>query len=70
MKKLATILLTATLAGCSARPSSLQITAPVAPLRSPSGWRSGIVDDAVREATERSQIRYQERLRRRHKCEP
>lgn len=58
MKKILPILLTAALGGCSATPSSPRVTAgPEVPLESPSAWRSGIVDQSIREARERQLIR-------------
>lgn len=56
MKRLAACAALATLAGCSAPPPP-QTVPPDVPLASPSGWRSGIVDQAIREAHERRLIR-------------
>lgn len=56
-KRMAACAALATLAGCSAPPRPPQTTAPDVPLASPSGWRSGIMDQAIREAHERRFIR-------------
>jgi uncharacterized lipoprotein YajG len=57
MKRLAACAALATLAGCSAPPRQVETAPPDVPLASPSGWRSGIVDEAIREAHERRLIR-------------
>ncbi|GMV70908.1 MAG: hypothetical protein DYG93_04105 [Leptolyngbya sp. PLA2] len=57
IKRLVACAALATLAGCSTPPRPTQTIAPDAPLASPSGWRSGIVDQAIREARERRFIR-------------
>jgi uncharacterized lipoprotein YajG len=57
MKRLAACAAMATLAGCSAPPRPPQTTAPDVPLASPSGWRSGIVEQSIREAHERRFVR-------------
>lgn len=56
MKRLAACAALASLAGCSAPPHPLQTTAPDVPLASPSGWRSGIVEQSIQEARERRLI--------------
>lgn len=55
-KRMAACAALATLAGCSAPPRPHAAPSDV-PLASPSGWRSGIVDQAIREAHERQLIR-------------
>lgn len=57
IKRLAACAALATLAGCSAPPRPPQAAAPAVPLASPSDYRSGIVDQAIREARERRFIR-------------
>lgn len=57
IKRLAALAALATLAGCSAPPRPPQAAPPDVPLASPSVYRSGIVDQAIREAHERRLIR-------------
>lgn len=57
LKRLAACAALATLAGCSAPPRPPQAVPPDVPLASPSPYRSGIVDQSIREAHERRLIR-------------
>lgn len=47
----------AILAGCSAPQRPAATAAPIVPLVSPSGWRTGIVEQSIQEAHERRLIR-------------
>jgi len=50
------VVLAVALAGCAA-PRLAGTAAPDVPLASPSAWRSGVVDQAIRETEERRFIR-------------
>lgn len=56
MKRMAACAALATLAGCSAPPRP-HAAPPDVPVASPSGWRSGIVEQSIHEASERRLIR-------------
>lgn len=56
MKRMAACAALATLGGCSAPPRP-HAAPPDVPLASPSGWRSGIVEQSIKEASERRFIR-------------
>jgi uncharacterized lipoprotein YajG len=61
-KRLAACAVAVALAGCAAPSRPAETTAPDVPLASPSPWRSGVVDDSLREAESRRDMRYRRRL--------
>lgn len=51
------VVLAAALPGCAAPPRPAALDAPEVPLERPSPYRSGVVDQAIRETHERQLIR-------------
>lgn len=56
-KRLAACAVAVVLSGCAAPSRPAETAVPDVPLASPSLWRSGVVDQAIREAEERRFIR-------------